>query len=265
MTRQWDSALDECEARLDAAAAALDAATPAAVAPFVAPAVDRPAARPSSRTAPEALRDPRRGALERGSTAERERDPGRAPAPAPDAARASVRRTSTSRPDRPAPQPPTVQSLTGGRLRPIGRRQTGRKAGALSGKRKGKHGGATAAVPVELLLATGERLQRTGDLAAAEQAYRRVLADAPARRARHAAPRRDPRRTRRASTGRSSSSRRRRRTSAPPTLDNVGFYNNFANALRRAGRHAHGRGAPPPARRRSHRKSGSRGTTSARC
>jgi hypothetical protein len=43
MTVPWEDALDECEARLDAAAAALETGAPAAaVTPFSAPAVDGP-------------------------------------------------------------------------------------------------------------------------------------------------------------------------------------------------------------------------------
>jgi len=49
----------------------------------------------------------------------------------------------------------------------------------LSGKRNERPNARAASVPVDLLLATGGRRQRTGDLAAAEQTYRRVLAEEP--------------------------------------------------------------------------------------
>jgi hypothetical protein len=42
LTVTWEQALAECEARLDAAAAALEDGAPPAVAPFAAPAVDGP-------------------------------------------------------------------------------------------------------------------------------------------------------------------------------------------------------------------------------
>jgi Flp pilus assembly protein TadD len=105
----------------------------------------------------------------------------------------------------------------------------------LSAKRKGKHEARPAAVPVDLLLATAERQQRTGDIAAAEQTFRRVLAtnpheeratqllgailadrndiDAAVDLFEEAAPH-----------------------VGPPSLETFGFYNNYANALRRAGR-----------------------------
>ena len=42
MSVTWEHALEECEARLDSAAVALDRGTPAAITPFSLPAVDGP-------------------------------------------------------------------------------------------------------------------------------------------------------------------------------------------------------------------------------
>ena len=72
----------------------------------------------------------------------------------------------------------------------------------------------------------------------------------PDRAGRRAAPRRGPlgarRRRRRDRALRGRGAARRRRS----TLDNVGFFNNYANVLRRGKRYGAGRGAAPPARRR---------------
>jgi len=68
-----------------------------------------------------------------------------------------------------------VQTLTAGPSRPIEQVVTGSGGGALSGKQKAKVRVRSAAVPIELLLATGERLQHAGDAAGAEQTYRRAL------------------------------------------------------------------------------------------
>jgi tetratricopeptide (TPR) repeat protein len=105
----------------------------------------------------------------------------------------------------------------------------------LSGKRKGNLTARPAAVPVDLLLASGERLQRTGDLASAEQTYRRVLETHP----------RDERATQ--LLGALLADRNdidnalelfeaAEPSVGPAGLDTFGFYNNYANVLRRAGR-----------------------------
>ena len=105
----------------------------------------------------------------------------------------------------------------------------------MSGERKGNKLAESPAVPVDLLLATGERLQRRGDVAGAEQTYRRVLATYPA----------EERATQ--LLGAMLVDRHQIdeaidlfEAAAPhvgaPSLDTSGFYNNFANALRRAGR-----------------------------
>jgi len=106
----------------------------------------------------------------------------------------------------------------------------------LSGERKGNKLAESPAVPVDLLLATGERLQRRGD-------RRRRRADLPAR----CSPR-IPRRKRATQLLGAMLVDRHQideaidlfEAAAPhvgaPSLDTSGFYNNFANALRRAGR-----------------------------
>jgi tetratricopeptide (TPR) repeat protein len=105
----------------------------------------------------------------------------------------------------------------------------------VSGKRKGHKPARSAAVPVELLIATGERLQRTGDVAAAEKTYRRILET----------HRHDPRATQ--LLGAILADRNDIDAAVdlfeaaldevgPPTVENFGFYNNYANVLRRARR-----------------------------
>jgi len=90
-------------------------------------------------------------------------------------------------------------------------------------------------VPVDLLLASGERLQRTGDVAAAEQTFRRVLDAKP----------HDERATQ--LLGAILAERNQIDAAVdlfeataphvgPTSLDTFGFYNNYANVLRRAGR-----------------------------
>jgi tetratricopeptide (TPR) repeat protein len=105
----------------------------------------------------------------------------------------------------------------------------------LSGKRKGHKPARSAGVPVDLLIATGERLQRTGDIAAAEQAYRRVLKAYP----------HDERATQLlgailADRNDIDAAVDLFEGAAPsvgaPTPDTFGFYNNYANVLRRARR-----------------------------
>jgi Flp pilus assembly protein TadD len=105
----------------------------------------------------------------------------------------------------------------------------------LSGKRKGNLTARPAAVPVDLLLASGERLQRTGDLASAEQTYRRILET----------HRHDERATQ--LLGALLADRNdidealelfeaAEPSVGPAGLETFGFYNNYANVLRRAGR-----------------------------
>ncbi|MDQ1475965.1 MAG: hypothetical protein QOE62_1194 [Actinomycetota bacterium] len=105
----------------------------------------------------------------------------------------------------------------------------------MSGKRKAKLQARPVSVPIDLLLATAERMQRTGDQAAAEQTYRRVLADHPQEE--------------RATQLLGAILADRNEIDAaidlfeaaapevgPPTLESFGFYNNYANVLRRAAR-----------------------------
>ncbi|HEV7526395.1 MAG TPA: tetratricopeptide repeat protein, partial [Acidimicrobiia bacterium] len=105
----------------------------------------------------------------------------------------------------------------------------------MSGKRKGHKPARSAAVPVDLLIASAERLQRTGDTAAAEQTYRRVLESSP----------NEIRATQ--LLGAILADRNEIDTAAilfetavpsvgPPTVETFGFYNNYANVLRRARR-----------------------------
>ena len=105
----------------------------------------------------------------------------------------------------------------------------------MNGKRQGKQNARSAVVPVELLLATGERLERTGDTAGAEQTYRRVLETHPY----------DERATQ--LLGAILADRNEIDAAidlfeaaadhvGPPSFATFGFYNNFANALRRGGR-----------------------------
>jgi len=91
------------------------------------------------------------------------------------------------------------------------------------------------AVPVDLLMATGDRAQRTGDLVAAEAAYRRVLENHPA----------EPRATQLlgallADRNEIDAAVDLFEAAAPvigePNAENFGFFNNYANALRRAKR-----------------------------
>jgi len=92
-----------------------------------------------------------------------------------------------------------------------------------------------AAVPVDLLLATGERQQRTGDLAAAEQTFRRVLEAKPYEE--------------QATQFLGALLAERNDIDAaidlfeaaaphvgPPTVETLGFHNNYANTLRRGER-----------------------------
>ncbi len=90
-------------------------------------------------------------------------------------------------------------------------------------------------MPVDLLIATGERMQRTGDLAAAEQTYRRVLATHP----------NDERATqllgailadRNDIDGAIDLFEAAAPQVGPTSAETFGFYNNYANVLRRAGR-----------------------------
>ena len=195
----------ECEARLDAAAAALDAGHPASVAPFSSPPSRRPAARRRSSSRAQALRRPGEPSARAGLAERAGAHPARAAPPAPDAARAereialrSQGLTASGLATTPGPTR-MVQTLTG-RLSAADWETTDQSTGggALSGKRKGQARTARpAAVPVDLLLATGERT-------AAHRRRRRRGADlsprardAPARRARDAAARRDPRRPQR--------------------------------------------------------------------
>jgi Flp pilus assembly protein TadD len=105
----------------------------------------------------------------------------------------------------------------------------------LSGKWKAKLQARPASVPIDLLLATAERMQRTGDQAAAEQTYRRVLDDHPHEE--------------RATQLLGAILADRNELDAaidlfeaavpevgPPTLESFGFYNNYANVLRRVAR-----------------------------
>jgi tetratricopeptide (TPR) repeat protein len=110
----------------------------------------------------------------------------------------------------------------------------------LSGKRKGHRArgasfGQPGAVPVDLLLASAQRLQRAGDVRGAEQTYRRVLERHPYDE--HATQ----------LLGAILAERHEIDAAidlfesaaahvGPTTLDTMGFYNNYANALRRAGR-----------------------------
>ncbi len=105
----------------------------------------------------------------------------------------------------------------------------------MSEKRTGQQRSRSASVPVDLLLATGERLQRAGDLAAAEQTYRRILETHPG----------DERATQ--LLGAILADRNRLDEAidlfeaaapmvGPPSLDTFGFFNNYANVLRRAER-----------------------------
>jgi tetratricopeptide (TPR) repeat protein len=110
----------------------------------------------------------------------------------------------------------------------------------LSGKRKGHRTrgasfGQPAAVPVDLLLASAQRLQDDGDVGGAEQIYRRVLEGHPYDE--HATQ----------LLGAILAERHEIDAAidlfesaaahvGPPTLDTLGFYNNYANALRRARR-----------------------------
>ena len=90
-------------------------------------------------------------------------------------------------------------------------------------------------MPVDLLIATGERMQRTGDLAAAERTYRRVLATHP----------NDERATqllgailadRNDIDGAIDLFEAAAPQVGPTSVETFGFYNNYANVLRRAGR-----------------------------
>ena len=105
----------------------------------------------------------------------------------------------------------------------------------MSGKRKANLKSRPVAVPVDLLLATAERMQHTGDHAAAEQTYRRVLDEHPLEE--------------RATQLLGAILADRNEIDAaidlfeaaapevgPPTLESFGFYNNYANVLRRAAR-----------------------------
>ncbi|MCU1464477.1 MAG: hypothetical protein JWM72_405 [Actinomycetia bacterium] len=105
----------------------------------------------------------------------------------------------------------------------------------MSGKRKATLKARPVSVPIDLLLATAERMQRTGDQAAAEQTYRRVLDDHPHEE--------------RATQLLGAILADRNEIDAaidlfeaagpevgPPTLESFGFYNNYANVLRRAAR-----------------------------
>ncbi|MDQ1383160.1 MAG: hypothetical protein QOG65_539, partial [Actinomycetota bacterium] len=105
----------------------------------------------------------------------------------------------------------------------------------MSGKWKAKLQARPASVPIDLLLATAERMQRTGDQAAAEQTYRRVLDDHPHEE--------------RATQLLGAILADRNELDAaidlfeaavpevgPPTLESFGFYNNYANVLRRVAR-----------------------------
>jgi tetratricopeptide (TPR) repeat protein len=105
----------------------------------------------------------------------------------------------------------------------------------LSGKGNERPNARSASVPVDLLLASGERRQRTGDLASAEQAYRRALSEYPY----------EPRATqllaailvdRNDLDGAIDLFEAAAPHVGPPQLANFAFYSNFAFTLRRAGR-----------------------------
>lgn len=105
----------------------------------------------------------------------------------------------------------------------------------MNSRSRDRHQARSGAVPVDLLVASGERLQRTGDLAGAEQAYRRILDAHPD----------EPRATQ--LLGALLADRndidpaidlfeRAAPAVGEPDGENFGFYNNYANVLRRAGR-----------------------------
>ena len=105
----------------------------------------------------------------------------------------------------------------------------------MSGKRSARPNARSASVPVDLLLASGERRQRTGDLASAEQTYRRALSENPY----------EPRATqllaailvdRNDIDGAIDLFEAATPHVGRPQLDNFAFYGNFAFTLRRAGR-----------------------------
>lgn len=105
----------------------------------------------------------------------------------------------------------------------------------MSGKRNGSRNARSAAVPIDLLLATGERMQRSGDLAAAERTYRRALESHP----------HDERATqllgvmladRNDIDGSIDLFEGAAPHVGPVASETFGFYNNYANVLRRAGR-----------------------------
>jgi len=107
--------------------------------------------------------------------------------------------------------------------------------GKVSNKRTGHATTRAPAVPVDLLLASAEREQRTGDFAAAAQLYRRVLETQPHEE--------------RATQLLGAILAERAEIDAaidlfesavphvgPASAETLGFYNNYANTLRRAGR-----------------------------
>jgi tetratricopeptide (TPR) repeat protein len=105
----------------------------------------------------------------------------------------------------------------------------------LSGKRNGNRNARSASVPIDLLLASGERMQRSGDLTAAEQTYRRALDAHP----------HDERATqllgvlladRNDIDGAIDLFEAAAPSVGAVTAETYGFYNNYANVLRRAGR-----------------------------
>jgi tetratricopeptide (TPR) repeat protein len=105
----------------------------------------------------------------------------------------------------------------------------------LGAKKKARHHAARQPVPRDLLLASGVKAQRTGDATAAERAFRRVLGAYPD----------DEQATQflgalLVDRGELDEAlelfERVATTLGPPTEDTFGFYNNYANALRRAGR-----------------------------
>lgn len=105
----------------------------------------------------------------------------------------------------------------------------------MSGKRKGKHKPRSAAVPLELLLARGEQLQQSGDVEGAEQMFRQVLETKPF----------DEQATQ--FLGAILADRNDLDHAmdlfeaaaphvGPPSVETLGFYNNYANVLRRVER-----------------------------
>ncbi len=105
----------------------------------------------------------------------------------------------------------------------------------MSGKRKGRRTARPAAVPLDELLARAGQLHRGGDTAGAEQAYRRIL-DA------HPHEERATQLLGAMLADRNDLDRALDLFEAaapdvgPPSLETFGFYNNYANVLRRVGR-----------------------------